>query len=1326
MKKNFPVIGLGASAGGLEPLEVFFEQVSLDTIFAYVIIQHLAPNHKSLMDELLARHTQLPIFIIQDGMEIQPGNIYLNPPKSFVEINNGKFVLSEKADRKLSFPISSFFQSLSKEYQDNASAVVLSGTGSDGSDGIKFIKEKGGFVLVQDPDEAKFNGMPNNAINTGSVDKICSIENMHLEIEKLYHNKFQFDNLNQQSGSAKELITKILRLTHEHIAVDFTGYKYTTVSRRIARRMSLLNFSKMNEYYKYLMKNPAEAGFLGKEILIGVTRFFRDEEAFEQLKVQVIPQLIQQNAESKTIRIWVTACSTGEEAFTIAILLKDYLRKNKLQYDVSIFATDLDKEAIRLAGNRVFPESITAEIPPEYFNLYFTPHRNGYSIVKEVREMIVFSSHNLIQDPPFNKIDLISCRNLLIYLNEPLQQQIFNLFQYSLKTNGYLFLGSSETLGEAQDYFMEVDKKHKIFINLENKKIIHRPKLGLSRIRNDYDNSIPAVQYPIHQNKGKVLQEIQQALIQEYVPDSLVIDEQFNLLHTTGNTHRWLALPPGEITSNVFKMMPEMLAIPVEVVAGKVLSTGQAVTLTDIAIPDRLKPFFNPEETLQIHIQKKEIDGGSPYLFLRFESKSTKNSAVDFEKININTASKDRINLLERELRINRENLQTTIEELESSNEELQAANEELQSSNEELESVNEELYTVNSEYQQKNTELAQSNDDLNTLIQSTDIAILFLDSQLNIRRFTPAIKNFLDLMPHDVGRNISHFRGKIPLENFMEHVEAVLEKLTPYESNVKDIKGREFLIKIAPFKTNRNEIQGVVLVFVDVTQAIKLNKKIALSDKALADLKIQHSDQSEILQLITENMQDMVCIITQHGKIEYCTISAHSVTGFPINKLLGSNLFKKIPEPNQLQQLRAAIQDFKEDKESGLIEFQFKKANGTLRWMEATLKPINNADNADLKFLMTIRDVHQRNIREDEYRRNALIAEQTSSAVIITDPEEKITFVNKAFEFMTGYLEDEVIGKKPGPLLQGKGTELEAKQRMAEAVQNKMAFDVDVINYTKSGHKHLVNIKAEPLYDRNDRFIGFFSIQNDISKNQESFLQIQELNRIIKEQNQRLSDANNALEEFAYVASHDLKTPVRNIKRLLELMDKKGESFDEKKKEEFHKIIRDSATELHKMIENLLEYSRSGRVQEDVEEVDTLEITNNVIKQFEKELQALDGNITLDLSIPKIKVYPILFKRLLTNLVGNAIKYRSEEPPKIVISCQTYNDKVLFQIQDNGIGIPENQYENVFKIFKTIKHNNDSNGIGLSVCKKIIELHGGNIWLQPNIPIGLNVNFTV
>lgn len=1328
MTNNFPIIAIGASAGGLEPLEIFFENANTKSDFAYVIIQHLAPNHKSLMDELLSRHTEIPINIIEDGLVIKKGNIYLNPPKKFVEIKDGRFVLVEKEDRKLSFPISSFFNSLAESQQENACAIILSGTGSDGSEGIKFIKEKGGLVLVQDPEESKFNGMPHNAINTGIVDKICNVNRMHQEIDTFFKNKTILENSQIDNSTNHSLISKILKSVYSETNVDFKGYKFTTVNRRIQRRMSLLDFTSMEDYYLFLKKNPEEAPFLSKEILIGVTRFFRDHDAFEELKNKVIPRLVNDNIESKTLRIWVPACSTGEEAYTIAILIKDYLRVNKLQFDVSIFATDLDKEAVKFAGNRTFPENISAEIPQEYLTTYFIPHRSGYTIAKEIRDMIVFSVHNVIQDPPFNKIDLLSCRNFLIYLTESIQQQLFVLFQYALKTNGFLFLGSSESLGAAAEDFFEFDKKYKIFLNRENKKFIKPEHLVDRRKKeNTHVSSTPIpIGNAISVKKNSLLNEIQHFLIQDYVPDSIVVDEHLNLLHTAGNINRWLKFPVGEVSSNVLQMLPGSIAMPIEVAAAKVLQTGNPVVLTEVKITDDLKLYFNDQKTLNIHIRRKEVTEGIHYLFITFEALHNYSKSQSIEEINVSTISKDKINILERELRVNRETLQTTIEELESSNEELQAANEELQSSNEELESVNEELYTVNAEFQQKNAELAEANDDLNNLIQSTDLALLFLDLHLNIRKYTPALKQILKLVPHDIGRNISHFRGKIPLENFLEHIDKVLESLIPFEKKIEDVSGTEYLLKISPFRTKKNQIHGIILVFIDLTKANKLKKALELSDQALVDLTSIHKDQTEIFKLVSNNLRDMVCIINKSGQIEYCTPSGTIITGYPLEKLYKLNLFSRIANPAQKKQWKIITSSSHDDRYPGLIQFEFKNSSGKIQWLEANVKPIQQDTLTETKFLLTIRDIHERRLREIEYQKMSLIAEQTSSAVMITDSEGGITYVNDSFEKMTGFAQSEILGKNPAQISQGLESDPEAVKLIAASISMKKSFDVDIINYNKSGNKYFVNIKAEPLYDKENNFLGFFSIQNDITTQHDQINQIHKLNQKIKEQFIKLEEVNNELEEFAYVVSHDLKTPIRNINRLIDLIRKKGDKLGEEKREQYFEIIISSSGELSRMIDNLLEYSRTGVSKEELVKINIPEIVEEIVQQFEIDLAELKGVIHLDIRVDELDVYPILFKRLMNNLISNSIKYRGDKIPDIKISCLNDKEKVIFTVSDNGIGIPEDQFDNIFKIFNTINPNKDSNGIGLSVCKKIVELHGGKIWIESTVGKGTTIHFTI
>jgi two-component system CheB/CheR fusion protein len=1332
-KNKIPIIGIGASAGGLEALELFFNQVDNNAGYAYVVIQHLAPNHKSLMDELLARHTSLPIQVIENGMKINPNTIYLNPPKKFVTISAGHLNLNEKEDRKLSFPITSFFQSLAEEQKENCAAIILSGTGSDGSEGIKFIKEKGGIVIVQSPESAKFDGMPKNAIHTNCVDKVCLVENMNDEIKVFFNSHKKLSLLDFQNERNTFQIKNILNQVKKKTLIDFSGYKFSTMYRRTIRRMGLQGFKNLDDYLHYIEDNPNESHLLAKELLIGVTRFFRDGETFEVLRESLIPKLVEQNSETRNIRVWVPACSSGEEAYSIAILIKDHLKKNNLQYDVKIFATDLDVDAIKAASYQLFPESIINEINPYLLNSYFIRQKEGFKIAKEIRDMIVFSVHNVIQDPPFSKIDFVSCRNFLIYLEPEIQQKLFSVFRFTLVQNGFLLLGSSETLGEKHKNFSEFDKKHKIYINNTHVKVIPAQAqnmndniIRMKMMANSFISTPPETETP--KSSRRVLESIHDHLIQQYVPDAIIFNEYFELIHTTGNTNKWLRLPIGEVSINVLRMLPEELRLEFELASNKMKNENTSINLKNVAVSEEMKDVYD-SKFINISLKVLEVSHNPLYIAL-FESSTTKKVSKKISEpseIDLDLASKEKIGLLERELKSNKENLQTTIEELESSNEELQASNEELQSSNEELESVNEELYTVNAEFQEKVEELTDSNNDINNLIQSTDIAILFLDSDLNIRRFTPAIKEILHLEPSDIGRNISHFKSHIQLEKYTKEIEEVHKNLQAFETTIEDRNERKFMLRISPFRTFKNEIKGVVISFVEITAYIQAKEELRLSNVALDKSNLKYETQLELFEIITNNSKDLICIHNLNGEFEYVSPSSIEIVELNPNELLGNHPFKFVKNHRQQQMWSNSFEKVKNGKQVGLIQIKLNISPTKRRWFEVRFKPIKDPSDKIIKVIATYTDISDRIHFEEELQKLSLIAKQTKNSIIITNLEGKITYVNESFLKLTGYDESFVMDKKPGEFLQGAETNPKTVKLMHDAIEARKGFEVDVLNYSKSGYKYWTTITCEPMIDRSGDPIGFFFIQYEISQQKEYEEQIQSLNELLKSRNNKLSELNKSLEEFAYVASHDLKEPARNIKGILELILKKSDGKLDEKLVNYMNMAVASGEKMNQLINSLLEFSRSGVLNENLKTINLKDAINDLKFSLNPMIVEHHAEIIVNDHINEIKVYPILFGRLLQNLVQNAIKYRSKEKPKVVITAKENDLFYVLSVSDNGIGISERNFERIFKIFQKV-HDKDSksHGIGLAVCKKIVETHYGEIEVESQEGLGSTFHFTI
>jgi two-component system CheB/CheR fusion protein len=834
------VVGIGASAGGLEALERFFANMPLETGMAFVVVQHLSPDFKSLMDELLARKTALPIYRATDGMEVQPNAIYLIPPRKDMIIANRRLLLTDKDPKQLvALPIDHFFRSLAHDLGDRAIAVVLSGTGSDGSRGIRDVHEAGGLVIVQTPETAKFDGMPNSARQTGAVDLVLPPEDMPAALVRyVRHPNSRTEDVDQpvapQPETGFDAIFQMLRAT---FAIDFAQYKSSTVTRRIERRLLLNRSYQIDDYVKRLREDPEELDALYKDLLIGVTRFFRDANAFERLGQEVLPGLLAELPLDEDLRVWVAGCATGEEAYSLGILIQEQIEALGRPIKVKIFATDVHRASLDYASTGIYTEAQLADLSPERLERYFVRKGDGFQVAHELRQMIVFAPHNLIKDAPFTKLDLITCRNLLIYLQPPMQKKVLSLFHFGLKTNGILFLGPSESPGELSDEFLTIDAHWKIYRKRRDIRLPAELRLPLSASPPRWAGAAAPARPPAPRLPEQQILGTYDALLDEFMPPSLLVNEQHELVQTFAGANGYLHVKEGRLSTDVLDMVDPQLRIVLGGALPRVFHERTPITYKGL----RLKA---PEGERLVNLTVKPVANQRSSLMhalVVFEDQGSGPSPVSATEVHLDQASHEQLQAVETELRFTKENLQATIEELETSNEELQAtneelvaSNEELQSTNEELHSVNEELYTVNAEYQKKITELTQLTADMDNLLESTQIHTLFLDRNLCIRKFTPRIAETFHLVPQDVGRRIDSFTHNIDHPGLMKELARVMETGQSYEKQVRDHQGNWFLLRILPYR-NQEEIGGCVLTLVDLTSLKRAEAEAWTKDQQLS-----------------------------------------------------------------------------------------------------------------------------------------------------------------------------------------------------------------------------------------------------------------------------------------------------------------------------------------------------------------------------------------------------------------------------------------------------------------------------------------------------------
>lgn len=939
-KPGFPVVGIGASAGGLEAMTALIKHLPNDIGMAFVLVQHLAPTHESMMAELLARETLVKVTEAADGEIVMPNHIYVIPPNKNLGIINGVLHLMPRNTDKQHLPIDYFFKSLAADQASNAIGIILSGSATDGTLGLKAIKAEGGITFAQSKETASYESMPASVIAAGCVDFVQSPAEIGQELVHIARHpdllRAEIVTGRADQPDVKNELDKVFLLLRSRTGHDFTYYKHTTIRRRISRRMLVNKIDRLKDYVRYLNAHPAEVDALFQDILINVTSFFRDPETFDVLKETVFPNILKDRTSGLPIRIWVPGCSTGEEVYSILIALLEYLGDDIANVTIQVFASDIDENALAKARAGIYPEQISAEISQERLRRFFTKVSQGYQISKRIRDLCVFAPQSIIKDPPFSHQDLIACRNMLIYMGNVLQRKILQTLHYALSPGGYLFLGNSETVGSSADLFALADKTHKIY---KRKDVRGHPKyrpgtvVDLTPIPNIAKAPVPEMQHTMD------LQRLAEStILNNYSPAGVVVNEQLDVMQFIGHTGPYLDPTPGAASLNLIKLAHPELTVELRVTAHnairskaaerkegvRVRHNGNIVEITIEVAP--LQAVDNEYYYLVLFQKTAEYDANKPPIR---GGKTERKKATETED--------DHINKLEQELDSTKSYMQSIIEDQEAANEELQSANEEIQSTNEELQSTNEELetakeelqstneelITVNEELENRNDELSTVNDDLNNIVASMELPLVILNEAMHVRFFSPQAHTLLNLIDSDIGRSIGDIRPNVDIGNITEYVHTVIETLAPLNMEVHDDQGHWYSMRIRPYRTGDNRIKGANILFIDITDSKTLQRAGRLAT-------------------VVEDSNDAITVQDFDGRILAWNPRAIEVYGYTEKEVLNANIDIIVPE-NERQVMQEMVSKIKQGKFIRPFEaYRLNKAGETIR-MLVTMSLLRN-----------------------------------------------------------------------------------------------------------------------------------------------------------------------------------------------------------------------------------------------------------------------------------------------------------------------------------------------------------------------------------------------
>lgn len=1448
------LIAVGASAGGLEALQELLSNLPPLPPSCVVVAQHLSPSHKSMLVQLLSRESKMVVREAEHGQRLEPDQVYITPPDKDITIVNGHIQLSRPSANVGPKPsVDVLLQSVAQAYGRRVISIILSGTGSDGASGVVAVKNHGGFVMVQEPDTAKYSGMPISAINTGVADVVMAPDKMGDEMLDYLQNPGQVrekaDAASAIEGSALE---KILRILSHRTGTDFSNYKPATIRRRLDKRLGMLNLHSLDDYLQLVEKNAREVDEMFNMILIGVTNFFRDTDAFFKLE-SYLRSLVQAKAGKEALRIWVPGCSTGEEAYSIAILLYRILQEKHSRVNVQIFATDIDENAISTARKGVYSTLSVEGVPTAILDQYFVKKGKEFELIKSVRSMVLFSKHDVTRNPPFLKLDLISCRNLLIYFGAALQQQIIPIFHYSLLPDGYLFLGKSETVGQFADLFATIDGKNKIFQRKRGGNL-HAIKFSAFKAQKQL---LP--QAPVRKVRAdlSIPELVKETLFNSFDHPYVVVNEQFDVQEINGDVRLFMTLPQGAVQVNLFKMINQELQIELRSVLTK-------------AIKER--------ESIRSTIRKFELFGGSYFVRLvakplLYSEASDDLYLVVFERLELDDyltkndadglqqSSNARLEELEQELTATKEHLQTYIEELETSNEELQSLNEELQSTNEELQSSNEELETsneelqstneevqiayaelksVNEELERKETLLKENQSNLQALLSNRLQAFLLVDLYYKVVAFNSKAEELFWLLRRKrlrPGDSVIDFLLPAQLEDFIrDFSKALQDEVVTSELVFEPLEQQElyFAVNYTPVRQETGEVKGLSISFLDTT-----GLKQAIVDKSISDRLLAAVFDAVSVGLVVKDANGLVLDVNRH----YC-----EMFGYDRQDLVGQSFVLVVPPADRAQALEEHKQFMFRDVWPAAEVIKVRK-DGSPLVVKRTFDKMSYAKGR-MVCVTSVTDISQmkdaeRQVRASEARYRAMM-ENALTSILLATPQGVITDVNQAgVKLFRVDSQADLIGKDLTTLLQpqdkaakallskmgkegqyaatvaGKRTdgsqfiveiassiykdrlgndtvlvmlhdvtstreamwELElladntqeyfilfdrdmrvrasnrptadlVEKYLHKALRKGMSFadlanhawgidpvngfaqvlggqteELDwVVNDTEKGDRFF-RLKLSPGRNELHEIVGVFLFAFEITEIKKQQDALSRLNVQLLKQAEELAVSNRELEQFAYIASHDLQEPLRMVSGFVSQLETRyAHLLDDKGLQYIHLAV-EGAKRMRQIILDLLEFSRVGSMEARLEPVNLQELVAEIAFLVQKNPEAEEESKIIATDLPVVIAGKAPLQQLLFNLITNAIKYRKDhEPPRVEVMVHERESSWEFVVADNGIGISPENFDRIFVIFQRLHPSGEygGTGMGLAIAKKLAEHLGGSIWVDSEEGVGSRFHFTI